>query len=105
MNIFKIVFLAVTQIFLFCIVHTKGLTVKSVNAADGTLTEQDLIEYIEEGKYKILKNLVGNTQIQQKAVMVLGLSGTGNTTLVNYLNDIALVSDRVDGVWLMRLKS
>jgi len=46
----------------------------------------DLIEFIEDTKKKL-----NSMHAQHKAVMVLGMSGTGKSTLINYLNDIPLV--------------
>ena len=82
-------------------------------------TEQDLNISIEKpknsGNFIELKEFVKNgldqmssiynsTQILKKAVMVLGLSGTGKTTLVNYLNDIPFISIYKNSKWILDLK-
>ena len=60
--------------------------------------EKNLIEYINEGKEEII------THIEKYAIMVLGLSGTGKTTLVNYLNDVPLICTKLNGKWIIDLK-
>ena len=50
--------------------------------------QKNLIEFIEDGK-KYLTNL----KVEKKAIMVLGLSGTGKSTLVNYLNNAVQMFD------------
>jgi hypothetical protein len=59
-----------------------------IQKSGGSFAYQDLIEYIEEGRKKISSNC--NSQIQEKAIMVLGLIETGKTILVNYLNGVQL---------------
>jgi putative ribosome biogenesis GTPase RsgA len=62
--------------------------------ADGSIKTQDLIEFINEGKVKM-----STFGCQKKAIMVLGLTGVGKSTLVNYLNDIPLKCTRINRVW------
>lgn len=59
----------------------------------------DLIEFIEDSKKKL-----NSMHAQNKAVMVLGMSGTGKSTLINYLNDIPLVCVW-KGDWVLDLLS
>jgi len=59
----------------------------------------DLIEFIEDNKKKL-----NSMHAQHKAVMVLGMSGTGKSTLINYLNDIPLVCIW-KGNWVLDLLS
>ena len=74
-----------------------------IQYSNGTIFKQDLIEYIEEGKIKMLTNC--ESKIQDKAIMVLGLSGTGKSTLVNYLNDVPLVClrDPATRKWIIEI--
>ena len=82
----------------------QSLFVKIQNQ-DGVKLEKDLIEYIEEGKNSMKLNSIGNSEIQKKAIMFLGLTGTGKTTLVNYLGGIPLVCAREDGKWIIKLEN
>ena len=70
------------------IVNTKDLFVEN-KYPNGSIFQQDLIEYIEEGKIKMSTGC--ESKIEDKAIMILGLSGTGKSTLVNYLNGVPLV--------------
>ena len=66
---------------------------------DGTYITQSLIEFINDGKKKM-----SNTGCQKKAIMVLGLTGVGKSTLVNYLNDVPLKCERNNnGQWRVDL--
>ena len=60
--------------------------------------QKDLIEFIKDGQ----QNGTMMTQ-KKKAIMVLGLTGTGKSTLVNYLNNVPLVCKRVGGKWIVDL--
>jgi len=53
---------------------------------DGQKFQKDLIEFITENN-----NNINTSDVKSKAVMVLGLSGTGKSTLINYLNDVPLI--------------
>ena len=66
---------------------------------DGTYITQSLIEFINDGKKKM-----SSTGCQKKAIMVLGLTGVGKSTLVNYLNDVPLKCERNNnGQWRVDL--
>ena len=62
-------------------------------------TTKSLMEFINEGR--------GNEtiKIEKNAIMVLGLSGTGKTTLVNYLNGIEMICLKKDKKWIVDLKN
>jgi len=83
--------------FLNCLQNT-SLSVELMQA-NGTIISQELIEYINEGKHKI----VSSFSIEKRAIMVLGLTGVGKTTLINYLNGIPLKCTRINGVWRLDL--
>jgi energy-coupling factor transporter ATP-binding protein EcfA2 len=60
----------------------------------------DLIEFIQQGKSEIqLFNL------EKKAIMVMGLSGTGKSTLVNYLNDVELICTKRNSKWVLEVEN
>jgi len=66
--------------------------------------DRDLFEYIKDGKMKMLENS-RNCSIAKKAIMVLGLSGTGKSTLINYLNDVPLVGIQIGRSWRVNPKN
>jgi hypothetical protein len=68
---------------------------------EGNKFEKDLIQFIEENT----KHLNSQSYIQNKSVMVLGLSGTGKSTLINYLNNIPLVCLKEKSKWILDLQS
>jgi len=69
-----------------------------IKQPDGSTITQSLIEFINEGKQKM-----SNTGCQKKAIMVLGLTGVGKSTLVNYLNDVPLKCEKKNGAWRIDL--
>ena len=75
----------------------KSLKVE-LKQADGSIKTQDLIEFINEGKLKM-----SNLNCQKKAIMILGLTGVGKSTLVNYLNDIPLKCIKINLNWRLDL--
>ena len=62
-------------------------------------SKKSLMEFINGGR--------GNEtiKIEKNAIMVLGLSGTGKTTLVNYLNGIEMICLKKDKKWIVDLKN
>ena len=62
---------------------------------------KDVVEFIEENK--VYLNEQSNPK--EKALMVLGLTGTGKSTLINYLNDIPLICLKKNGKWILDLES
>jgi len=85
------------------LVNCSNLVSSSFYASDFTVTinnsTKDLFEFMDEGlKY------IHTLNTKKNVVMVLGLSGTGNSTLVNYLNDIPLVPKKQKGVFIVDLK-
>jgi energy-coupling factor transporter ATP-binding protein EcfA2 len=77
----------------------KNLTVE-INNENGSIIYKDLIEFINDGKLKM-----SNPGSKKQAIMVLGLTGVGKSTLVNYLNDIPLKCAKVNGVWRIDLEN
>jgi len=65
--------------------------------------EIDFIEFMKEKKLKMPES----EPIKSKAIMVLGLTGTGKSTLVNYLNgiDLKCVYDQDKARWILDLQS
>ena len=57
---------------------------------EGSGAQKDLVEFIKDGK-------INMDLLKERAVMVLGLTGTGKSTLVNYLNNVPLVCKRLSG--------
>jgi ABC-type proline/glycine betaine transport system ATPase subunit len=51
----------------------------------------DLVKFIEQGKQSMEANIKDPTQLPTQLIMILGMSGTGKSTLVNYLNGVPLV--------------
>ena len=78
----KILFLTLVFVLLAQFAFANDLSVE-IKQPDGSTITQSLIEFINEGKQKM-----SNTGCQKKAIMVLGLTGVGKSTLVNYLNDV-----------------
>ena len=66
---------------------------------NGKKYQKDLIEFIQENKKQL------NSLIQDKSIMVLGLTGTGKNTLINYLNNIPLVCAKKNGKWILKLEN
>ena len=79
--------------FVNCLQNT-NLRVELIQA-NGTIKSQDLIEYINEGKLKM-----SSFSIEKRAIMFLGVTGVGRTTLINYLNGIPLKCTLINGVWI-----
>jgi ribosome biogenesis GTPase A len=61
---------------------------------NGTKHQRDLIEFIQENKIQ------QNLNIKEQSIMVLGLTGTGKSTLINYLNNIPLVCVKENKKWI-----
>jgi energy-coupling factor transporter ATP-binding protein EcfA2 len=82
----KSIYLLVFVVFYFCLYADaeKSLTIKHNN------TNYDLISFIE--KYK--KDLNSMTNIKKKIIMVLGMTSSGKSTLINYLNNIPLICSK-----------
>jgi energy-coupling factor transporter ATP-binding protein EcfA2 len=86
------------------VVNCSTLIPSSFNVSDFTVTinnsTKDLFEFMDEGlKY------MNTINTKKNVVMVLGLSGTGKSTLVNYLNNIPLVSIKQKNVFIVDLKN
>jgi energy-coupling factor transporter ATP-binding protein EcfA2 len=78
------------------LISSSDISVFTVTINNST---KDLFEFMDEGlKY------INKTNTKKNAVMVLGYSGTGKSTLVNYLNNIPLVSMKQKGVYIVDLK-
>jgi hypothetical protein len=80
--------------------NSKTFMVKHSNS-DGVEVQTNLLEFIEQGTQKMSHTI----QIKNKVLMVLGLSGTGKSTLVNYLNDVPLVCVKRNFKWQLELES
>ncbi len=70
----------------------------------GKFIEKDLVEFIEDGKSS-MNSLNATLHIKKKIIMILGLTGTGKSTLVNYLNDVPLECKKIRGKWVIDLES
>jgi len=66
---------------------------------NGTKYQRDLIEFIQENKIQLKSN------IKEKSIMVLGLTGTGKSTLINYLNNIPLWCVKENKKWILKLEN
>ncbi len=77
----------------------RNLTVEITNE-NGSIVYKDLLEFIKDGKFKM-----SNLGSKKQAIMVLGLTGVGKSTLVNYLNDIPLKCAKINGVWRIDLEN
>jgi len=82
-------------VYSILITSTLSLEIEIFNKEKNAHEDRDLFEYIKDGKIKMLENS-RNCSIAKKAIMVLGLSNTGKTTLINYLNDVPLVGMQKD---------
>jgi len=81
-----------------------SLEIRVFNKAKNTSEKHDLFEYIERGKITMLENS-RRCNIAKKAIMVLGLTGTGKSTLINYLNGVPLVGVEKGREWRVDLKN
>ena len=101
--------LTIITVFLYT-VHVnaqdnRSITVKIENPkGSGKFYEKDVVEFIEEGR-KEMNTLYENNFNQKKIIMVMGLTGTGKSTLINYLNGIPLVCIKVKDKWIIDLES
>jgi len=95
---------AAVIVFSIVITSTFSLELEVFNKEKNANEDIDLFKYIEDGKMKMLENN-RICSIAKKAIMVLGLSGTGKTTLINYLNDVPLVGLEIRGSWRVTLKN
>ena len=94
----------VVIVFSIIISSAFSLEIKVFNKTKKKYEKYDLFEYINKGKIKMLENS-RICSIAKKAIMVLGLTGTGKTTLINYLNDVPLVGMKKDSSWRVTLKN
>ncbi|CAF0809128.1 unnamed protein product [Brachionus calyciflorus] len=69
----------------------------------GNFTKVELREFVRTG-FEQMSVVYNSTRILDKGVMVLGLSGTGKSTLVNYLNNIPLMCIKSKSKWILELK-
>ncbi len=93
-------------VFSIIISSAFSLEIGVVNKATKIIEYHDLFEYIERGKITMMENS-RKCSISKKGIMVLGLTGTGKTTLINYLNGVPLVGmkkDKKDRSWRVNLK-
>lgn len=98
----KIIVLALCLIFLN-LTHSQNLRVRiEIPKDSGNFTDRDLTEFIEEARQNMLSELLTNN-MKKKAVMILGLSGTGKSTLVNYLIGLPLICKRIGRKWVIEL--
>lgn len=68
--------------------NDKGMIVKWKPKGSNEWIQKDLIQFIEDAK---TTRPTDCGILTKKGIMVMGLSGTGKSTLVNYLNDVPLV--------------
>jgi hypothetical protein len=91
-------------VFSIIISSAFSLKIGVVNKATKIIEYHDLFEYIERGKITMMENS-RKCCISKKGIMVLGLTGTGKTTLINYLNGVPLVGMRKGLSWRVNLKN
>jgi energy-coupling factor transporter ATP-binding protein EcfA2 len=91
-------------VFSIIISSSFSLEIEVFNKAKNISEKHDLFEYIEKGKITMLENS-RRCKIEKKAIMVLGLTGTGKTTLINYLNGVPLVGMKKGRSWRVNLKN
>jgi energy-coupling factor transporter ATP-binding protein EcfA2 len=69
----------------------------SIEGPNKTKIEKDIVEFIKNGGRKCSSS-------KTNAIMVLGLTGTGKSTLINYLNGVQLVCKKNEkNVWILDL--
>jgi polynucleotide 5'-kinase involved in rRNA processing len=84
------------NIFFVNTTSKSSLTV-TIEGLNRTRIEIDVMEFIKNGGSKCSSS-------KKKAIMVLGLTGTGKSTLINYLNEVQLVCKKNEkNVWILDL--
>ncbi|CAF0960078.1 unnamed protein product [Brachionus calyciflorus] len=70
----------------------------------GKFVDKDLLDFIKQAEKNMSLETNQNSIVRKKALMVMGLTGTGKSTLVNYLNDVPLVGKRINRKLVIALK-
>lgn len=99
---FKINF--IWSLFLFALAGAE-ITKSGLSNTDLTINGTDIFEYIQSNKQRLRGSCKSEegSNIREKAVMVVGLSGTGKSTLVNYLSGVKLVSNKLKSKWVVEI--
>lgn len=89
-NLILVVILFLTAIYIQSSEAQKTLVIR-LKHENGTSSKYDLLKFINNGivEMKSYYNL-STSQVRDKAVLILGVTGCGKSTLVNYLNDVPL---------------
>ena len=85
------------------------ISLNTINSAELKITKNNdgmfinLFELIEERKQSMFESESINS-IKSNAVIIMGPTGSGKTTLVRYLNGEELINLKVDNKWIIEKK-
>ena len=97
----------ITILIIFCVIKNGSASSDDQNSSffvtytdsNGIQVQKNLLEFIEQGT-QIMSDTI---ETKNKVLMVLGLSGTGKSTLVNYLNNVPLLCVKRNHKWRLEL--
>jgi len=94
----------ITTIFYFLSLNNIIETVELRNTNENTGMFESLFEIIENRKMSMFKSESMNL-IRNNSIIILGPTGSGKTTLVQYLNGEELINLYIDYAWVIEKKS
>lgn len=86
----------ILQLYCYMVASFEKRTFQLEHKVNGKIYQKDLIDFMEQNKRKI-----NSMSIQKNAVFLLGLSGVGQSTLINYLNNVPLICKKLNNKWVI----